>query len=88
MAAGSQIRLTFSTLRTADWSIWTAATTTRSDVRDQIISGVVKYAADGNNDLPLADWYDTLSGTQADLYDNYARPVVGGHLALVNLLMI
>lgn len=69
----------------SDWSIWTAATTTRSDVRDQIINAVVKYTADGKNNLPLSDWYDTLAGTQADPSNNYARPVVGGHLALVNL---
>ncbi|PIL29028.1 hypothetical protein GSI_09076 [Ganoderma sinense ZZ0214-1] len=69
----------------SDWSIWTAATTTRSDVRDQIISAVVKYAADGKNSLPLSDWYDTIAGTQADPSSNYARPVVGGHLALLAL---
>ncbi|KAM5545917.1 hypothetical protein V8D89_000043 [Ganoderma adspersum] len=69
----------------SDWSIWTAATTTRSDVRDQIISAVVKYTADGKNSLPLSDWYDTLAGTQADPSNNYARPVVGGHLALLAL---
>ncbi|KAI1787276.1 hypothetical protein LXA43DRAFT_716833 [Ganoderma leucocontextum] len=69
----------------ADWSIFTAATLTRDDVRDQIIDAVVKYAADGKNSLPLSDWYDTGLGTQANTANNFARPVVGGHLALLAL---
>ena len=44
------------------------------------INSVYKYAADGANNVPLSDWYDTLSGVS----DGFkARPVVGGHLALV-----
>ena len=62
----------------------TAATLTRSDVRDQIIGAVVKYASDAKNNLPLSDWYDTITGTQQSTTNNFARPVVGGHLALVS----
>ena len=67
----------------ADWSTWTAAIMTSSDVRDQIISAVVKYASDGQNSTPLSDLYDTNSGKQATS-SFFARPVVGGHLALVS----
>ncbi|EJF56480.1 hypothetical protein DICSQDRAFT_93645 [Dichomitus squalens LYAD-421 SS1] len=68
----------------SDWSMWTAATVTSNDVRDQIVSAVVKYASDGQNSNPLSDLYDTDSGKQA-MGGNFARPVVGGHLALLAL---
>ena len=45
----------------------------------------MKYASDGKNGLPLSDWYDTNNGTQMSTANNFARPVVGGHLALVRL---
>lgn len=64
-----------------DWNIWTAATVTDTTVRDSIVSGVYKYASDGLSSQPFGDWYETKDGTPEGFR---ARPVVGGHLALVS----
>lgn len=45
------------------------------------ITAVQKYAADGESSQPLGDWYETKDGSVEGFR---ARPVVGGHLALVN----
>lgn len=45
------------------------------------VSAVVKFASDGESNSPLGDWYDTISGDDESFK---ARPVVGGHLALVS----
>ena len=66
----------------ADWQIWTAGTVTSTTVRDQFIRAVFSYASDGKNNQPLGDLYDTISGAQV-ANSGHARPVVGGHLALV-----
>ena len=66
----------------ADWEIWTAALVTSTSVRDLLISSVRKYAADGKSSQPLGDWYETTDGSVEGFR---ARPVVGGHLALVSL---
>ncbi|KIJ70075.1 hypothetical protein HYDPIDRAFT_78948 [Hydnomerulius pinastri MD-312] len=66
----------------SDWQMWTAAMMTNDTTRDMFIDSVYKYAADGVNNMPLSDWYETLNGAS----DGFrARPVVGGHLALVSL---
>ena len=65
----------------SDWQSWTAALVTDSAVRDQFISDINKYLADGESNSPLGDWYDTVSGSPQSFK---ARPVVGGHLALVS----
>lgn len=63
--------------------MWTAAFMTSITTRDMFIDSVYKYAADGANNVPLSDLYDTLSGVS----DGFkARPVVGGHLALVGFV--
>ena len=64
-----------------DWEIWTAALVTSTSVRDLFISSVHKYAADGESSQPLGDWYEAADGTVEGFR---ARPVVGGHLALVS----
>jgi hypothetical protein len=64
------------------FQIFTAGTVTNTTLRDQIINLVVNYASNGKNNVPLSDWYDAQSG-QTDGFQ--ARPVVGGHLALVRL---
>jgi hypothetical protein len=46
------------------------------------IDSVYKYAADGESNQPLGDWYETLDGTVEGFR---ARPVVGGHLSFVSL---
>ena len=64
----------------SDWQIWTSAISTTTAVRDLFISSVRKYAADGQSSQPLGDWYETTTGAVEGFR---ARPVVGGHLALV-----
>ncbi|KAF7966198.1 hypothetical protein HWV62_39706 [Athelia sp. TMB] len=66
----------------SDWSIWTAAIVTDTTVRDSFITGVVNYCKDGESSQPLGDWYDTNGGGVEGFR---ARPVVGGHLALLLL---
>lgn len=66
----------------SDWSIWTAAIMTTTTARDLFISAVRKYAADGQSSQPLGDWYETTNGAVEGFK---ARPVVGGHLALLAL---
>lgn len=41
---------------------------------------MLKYASDGKSSQPLGDWYETSDGSVEGFR---ARPVVGGHLALV-----
>jgi len=66
----------------SDWQIWTAALVTSTTTRDLFISSVRKYAANGLNSVPLSDWYETTNGKVQGFQ---ARPVVGGHLALLAL---
>ncbi|KAJ6539470.1 hypothetical protein B0H19DRAFT_1213411 [Mycena capillaripes] len=63
-----------------DWQIWTAAIVTNTAVRDVLIGAVKKWVSDGQSNAPFGDLYDTVSGTAVGFR---ARPVVGGHLALV-----
>ncbi|KAM5543407.1 hypothetical protein V8D89_002658 [Ganoderma adspersum] len=72
------------TFTKSDWQIWTAGTMTLTAVRDQFIQAVRNYAADGKNSQPLGDLYQTTDGTQV-ANSFRARPVVGGHLALLAL---
>jgi hypothetical protein len=66
----------------SDWQIYTASTVTDTTVRDFLVASVVKYASDGKNSVPFSDWYDASAGTTSGFQ---ARPVVGGHLALVSI---
>ncbi|KAL1730973.1 hypothetical protein EV714DRAFT_283692 [Schizophyllum commune] len=65
----------------SDWEIWTAAIMSDNNTRDMLISAVAQYAANGQNDAPFSDWYETTDGKVAGFR---ARPVVGGHFALVS----
>ncbi|EIW82090.1 DUF1793-domain-containing protein [Coniophora puteana RWD-64-598 SS2] len=66
----------------SDWQMWTAAFMTDDSVRDSFIDSVYAFIGDGENNMPFSDWYDTLTGVS----DGFrARPVVGGHLALLAL---
>lgn len=60
-----------------------ALDSTSTIVRDTFITGVYAYVSGalGGNKEPLSDWYDTVSGVNEGFR---ARPVVGGHLALVS----
>lgn len=51
--------------------------------RDMFVTAVRAYAAVGLNSAPMSDWFDTVSGTVQGFR---ARPVIGGHLALVSYL--
>jgi hypothetical protein len=66
----------------SDWQIFTASTVTDTTVRNHLVDLVVKYASNGLNSAPLSDWYDASSG---DMLGFQARPVVGGHLALLTI---
>ncbi|KAI0750697.1 DUF1793-domain-containing protein [Daedaleopsis nitida] len=66
----------------SDWQIWTSALVSSTSLRNQIVSLVRKYAADGLSSQPLGDWYETTNGVAEGFR---ARPVVGGHLALLVL---
>ncbi|EIW84037.1 DUF1793-domain-containing protein [Coniophora puteana RWD-64-598 SS2] len=79
-----------------DWELWTAAFVSDTDVRNSIIDGQFAYITSGaaGNIFPFSDLYDTGAGTAHDLnlvspagsgitYQFQARPVVGGHLALL-----
>ncbi|KAJ7682671.1 DUF1793-domain-containing protein [Mycena polygramma] len=66
----------------SDWQIWTAAIMTDANARDFFISSVKNTAADGLSSQPFGDWYDAHDGTPESFR---ARPVVGGHLALLAL---
>lgn len=74
----------------SDWQMWTAAIMTNTTVRDGFISGLYNFAQDGASNQPFADWYETSNGTVDNIVstgeiENFrARPVAGGHLALVS----
>jgi Domain of unknown function (DUF1793) len=63
-----------------DWETWTAAIATDTSVRDALIGNLVDYISSGLNHVPLSDLYDTVTGITAGFQ---ARPVVGGHFALL-----
>ncbi|KAJ7368431.1 DUF1793-domain-containing protein [Mycena albidolilacea] len=66
----------------SDWQVWTAAIVSTTAVRDLLIGGVKKFVSDGQTNVPFSDLYDTISGADVGFR---ARPVVGGHLALLAL---
>ncbi|EJD04154.1 DUF1793-domain-containing protein [Fomitiporia mediterranea MF3/22] len=66
----------------SDWEIWTSAIVSDTTARDMFIDAVHKYASSGIGSQPLGDWYETLNGAPEAFR---ARPVVGGHLALLVL---
>lgn len=81
-----------------DWMVFAAATAmapgvSNESVRDMFINDIHAYMSNGKNDAPFSDkfWTESklgLDGKQHDIgsYDGYrARPVVGGHFALLAL---
>lgn len=75
----------YSDISTLDWEIWTAAIVSSTSVRDTFIKSVRNYAADGKSSQPLGDWYETTDGSVEGFR---ARPVVGGHFALVSKMRL
>jgi hypothetical protein len=81
-----------------DWMVFAAATAmapgvTNEGVRDMFINDIHAYMSNGKNAAPFSDkfWTESklgLDGKQHEIgsYDGYrARPVVGGHFALLAL---
>ncbi|KAJ6598936.1 hypothetical protein DFH09DRAFT_1356105 [Mycena vulgaris] len=66
----------------SDWQIFTAAIMSDNNTRDMFISAVKASASDGLSSQPFGDWYEARDGTPEGFR---ARPVVGGHLALLAL---
>jgi hypothetical protein len=72
-------------LHLSDWSIYMAAVSTTTSTRDIFISSIYNYASSGVNNAPISDWFDTTNGKSSGFR---ARPVVGGHLALMRGLLV
>jgi hypothetical protein len=81
-----------------DWMVFAAATAMApgvedEDVRDMFINDIHAYISNGKNDAPFSDKFWTESKVGLDgkyheigTYDGYrARPVAGGHFALLAL---
>ncbi|KAF8595372.1 DUF1793-domain-containing protein [Ceratobasidium sp. AG-I] len=66
----------------SDWMIWTAGTVAEFNTRNMLISRLRDYLANGKNNAPFSDWYDAIYGTVVGFR---ARPVAGGHFALLVL---
>ncbi|KAF7340199.1 DUF1793-domain-containing protein [Mycena venus] len=64
----------------SDWEIWTSAIVTDTSLRDLFISSIKGYLSSGLNNQAFPDWYDTITGVAEGFR---ARPVSGGHLALL-----
>ncbi|KAJ7356633.1 hypothetical protein DFH08DRAFT_770718 [Mycena albidolilacea] len=65
-----------------DWEVWTAGIVTDQGLRDTFISSLKAYLSNGLNNQAFPDLYDTITGVALGFR---ARPVVGGHLALLLL---
>ncbi|KAI1434171.1 glutaminase GtaA [Xylaria sp. CBS 124048] len=67
----------------SDWQIWAAATASKS-TRDDIISRMAHWINVTPTNRGLTDLYDCVSGDYPGI-TFVARPVVGGHFALLTL---
>lgn len=74
-----------------DWMLIAAATATavgNNAIQDMFINDVHYFLTDGQNDAPFSDNFYTFTEGSALVgnFDTYrARPVVGGHFALMTL---
>ncbi len=66
----------------ADWEMWTAAAFGDASpvLRTRIIENMAKYLRETPSRVPFSDWYNTATGKTQGFQ---ARPVVGGHFALL-----
>lgn len=69
-----------SSVSSADWQLWTAATVTDQALRTKMIHFVKLYLSSSTNNRPFPDRYSSVNGQMATFVD---RTVVGGHFALV-----
>lgn len=65
-----------------DWEMWTAAAFGDASpvLRTHIIENMAKYLRETPSRVPFSDWYNTATGKTNGFQ---ARPVVGGHFALL-----
>ncbi|KAM3065411.1 hypothetical protein ACMFMG_011467 [Clarireedia jacksonii] len=76
---------TRNTYTKSDWQIWCAAVA-EEDTKKDLIGRVVKYVNETEMGRPLGDFYDTDDSGWAKFPVQFmARPVVGGHFALLAL---
>jgi len=68
----------------SDWEVWTAAAfgDANPELKANIIKGLGKYLRETPSRVPFSDWYNTASGATVGFK---ARPVVGGHFAIIAL---
>ncbi|KAK0558194.1 hypothetical protein OC844_005345 [Tilletia horrida] len=71
-----------------DWQMFSAANALTDKVRDMFIEDLYKFASDRLTDVPFPDLIETTSGDMPKppfdfAIQFFARPVVGGHFALL-----
>jgi len=67
----------------SDWEMWTAAwLKDQPGITSLLIESLYEFANTTGSRVPLTDWYDTTSDRQIGFQ---ARPVVGGHFALLTV---
>ncbi|KDN52653.1 DUF1793-domain-containing protein [Tilletiaria anomala UBC 951] len=74
-----------------DWQMFAAATAAKKSTRDLFINKLYKFVSNGRTDSPFTDLFETTTGdtpkgrpNDNDHYIHFlARPVVGGHAALM-----
>ncbi|OWP04752.1 hypothetical protein B2J93_4034 [Marssonina coronariae] len=66
----------------SDWEMWAAAVAS-DETREMFISGLAKWIDETPTRNAMTDWYDAQTGGSAGGFT--ARPVVGGHFALLAL---
>ncbi|KAI1081380.1 glutaminase A [Whalleya microplaca] len=67
-----------------DWMLWAAATT-HTDTRNDIIHRIAMWIGATTTNRALTDLYDAVAGDYPPGLSFTARPVVGGHFALLAL---
>ncbi|KAF2455999.1 hypothetical protein BDY21DRAFT_65560 [Lineolata rhizophorae] len=74
-------------LTKSDWELWTAATCAPA-TRRLIVDAVAYWLNNTSTDLPFTDLYDTIAtgGYPQQSIRFIARPVAGGHFALLAML--
>lgn len=69
----------------SDWEMFTAAVAAPA-TQKALISALAKFVGQTSEGLPMTDWYDAVGGGwPVDGGQFRARPVVGGHFALLAL---
>ncbi|KAH7100410.1 DUF1793-domain-containing protein [Auriculariales sp. MPI-PUGE-AT-0066] len=71
----------------SDWELWIAAIADK-DLQISLVDAVARYSAlttPPNQGTPFGDWYDIANGASKNFR---ARPVVGGHFAILALTYV